>query len=103
MLSLSAAASVSICEFFLHYPHKTSCLVKRIKQMIINSNFIKTINKILPTFLQGCYGDNLEEFSNTSYGVFEAERITFLLYIVRLQETPKLEYQIGKSMAIKSI
>ena len=32
-------------------------------------------NKILPTCLQGNYGDSLGEFSNTSYGAFEAERV----------------------------
>ena len=30
-------------------------------------------NKILPTFLQGNYGDSLGEFSSMSYGVFGAE------------------------------
>ena len=47
----------------------------RIKQMIINSNLSKMRNKILPTCLQGNYRDSLREFSNTSYGVFESERV----------------------------
>ena len=32
-------------------------------------------NKILQTCLQGNYRDSLGEFSNTSYGVFGAERV----------------------------
>ena len=32
-------------------------------------------NKILPTCLQGNYGDSLGEFSNTSYGVVVAESV----------------------------
>ena len=32
-------------------------------------------NKILPTQLQGNSADSLGEFSNTSYGVFGAERV----------------------------
>ena len=32
--SLSAPASSSVCKFSLRYPHKTSCLVMRIKQLI---------------------------------------------------------------------
>ena len=43
--------------------------------MIIHSNLSKTKNKILPTCLQGNYRDSLGEFSNTSYGVFGAERV----------------------------
>ena len=42
--------------------------------MIINSTLSKMKNKILPTCLQGNYRDSLGEFSNTSYGVFGAER-----------------------------
>ena len=43
--------------------------------MIIHSILSKTKNKILPTSLQGNYGNSLGEFSNTSYGVFGAERV----------------------------
>ena len=45
----------------------------RIKQMIIQSNFTKMKNIILPICLQGNYRDSLGEFSNTSYGAFGAE------------------------------
>ena len=31
LLTLSVPASLSICKFSLHYPHKISCLVMRIK------------------------------------------------------------------------
>ena len=41
--------------------------------MTVNTNLSKMKNKILPTCLQGNYRDSLGEFSNTSYGVFEAE------------------------------
>ena len=37
-LTLSAPASLSVCKFSLHYPHKISCLIMRIKKMIIHSN-----------------------------------------------------------------
>ena len=37
----------------------------------------KMRNKILPTYLQGNYRDNLGEFSNTSDGVFWAERVNY--------------------------
>ena len=47
----------------------------RTKQMIIHSNLSEMKNKILPTCSQGNYRDSLGEFSNTSHGVFEAERI----------------------------
>ena len=44
--------------------------------MIIHIYLSKIKNKNdPPTFLQGSYGENLGEFSNTSYGVFEAERL----------------------------
>ena len=43
--------------------------------MIIHSNLSKMKNKILPTCLKGNYTDSLGEFSNTSYGVFGAERV----------------------------
>ena len=74
-LTLSAAASLSVCKFSLHYPHKTSCLVMRIKQLIIQNNLSKMKNNILPTSLQDNCRDSLGEFSNTSYGVFGAERV----------------------------
>ena len=32
-------------------------------------------NKILPTCLQGNYGDNLGELRDTSYGIIGAERV----------------------------
>ena len=36
-------------------------------------------NKILPTCLQGNYGDSLGEFSNTSCGVVGVERVKYYL------------------------
>ena len=48
MLTLWAPASLSVCKFSLHYPHKISCLVMRIKHMIIQSNLSEMKNKILP-------------------------------------------------------
>ena len=59
----------------LRYPRRKSCLVMRIKQMIIHRCFSKMKNKILLTCLQGNYRDSLGEFSNKSYGVFGAERV----------------------------
>ena len=47
--------------------------------MIIHSNLSKMKNKFLPTCLQGNYRDSLGEFSNTSYGTLEAERVKGLL------------------------
>ena len=32
-MCLSASAIISVCKFSLHYPHKISCLVMRIKQL----------------------------------------------------------------------
>ena len=43
--------------------------------MIINRKLSKMKNKILPTCLQGNYGDSLGEFCNTSYGIVGAERV----------------------------
>ena len=43
--------------------------------MIIHGNFYKTKNKTLPTCLQGNYQHSLGEFSNTSYGLYGAERV----------------------------
>ena len=37
--------------------------------MIIHRKLSKMKNKILPTCLQGNYGDSLGEFSNTLYGI----------------------------------
>ena len=70
-----AQANLSVCKFSLRYPHKISCLVMRIKQMIIHRKLSKMKNKILPTCLQGNYGDSLGEFSNTLYGVVRADRV----------------------------
>ena len=39
--------------------------------MIIHSNFSKMKNKILPTCLQGNYGDSLGELGSTSLGMGE--------------------------------
>ena len=43
--------------------------------MIIHRKLPKMKNKILPTCLQGNYGDSLGEFINTSDGVVGAERV----------------------------
>ena len=43
--------------------------------MIIHRKLFKMKHKILPTCLQGNYGNSLGEFSNTSYGVIGAERV----------------------------
>ena len=62
-----------------------SCLVIRIKQMIIHSNLSEIKSKILPTCLQGKYRHSLGEFSKTSYGVLrtEHERVKVLsLHVV---------------------
>ena len=72
------------------YPHKISCLLMRIKYMIIHSNFWDK-KKILPTDLQGNYGPSLGEFSNTSYGVVGAERVKEL-------KTPKSKFKVYKSL-----
>ena len=53
MLTLSSPGSLSVYKFSLYYPHKISCLVMRIKQMIIHSNLSKMKDKILLTCLQG--------------------------------------------------
>ena len=54
-------------------PHKVSCFVMRIKQMIIHSNLFEMKNEVLPTFLQGIRLGSSEEFSITSFGVFGVE------------------------------
>ena len=69
LLTLSAPASLTVCRFYLYYPHKISCFVMRIKQIIIHSNLSKMKIKILPACLQGNYRDSLGEFSNMSDGV----------------------------------
>ena len=74
-LTLSAPASLSVCKFSLYYPRKRSCLVMRIKRMVIYRNISKMKNKILPTSLRGNFRDSLGEFSNVSYGMFGAERV----------------------------
>ena len=48
--------------------------------MVIHNNLTKMKNKILPTCLQGNYRDNLEEFGNTSYGVFGAAGVKLQHY-----------------------
>ena len=75
-LSLSAPDCLSVFEFSLHYPHKISCLVMRIKQMIMHSNVSKMRNKLLPNLFRKKTKDSLGEFSNMSYGVFAAERVS---------------------------
>ena len=78
---LSAQASLSVCKFSLHNPHKRSCLVKRIKQLIIHSNLSKIKDKILPTCFQGNYRDSLGEFSNTSSGMFGSKSVKLIIKI----------------------
>ena len=43
--------------------------------MIIHRKLSKMKNKILPTCLQGNYGDSLGEFIKRSYGVVGVERV----------------------------
>ena len=57
-LTLSSPASLSVCKFSLHYPHKTSYLVMRIKQIIIDS-YLSKVKKIPLTSFQGNYKDRL--------------------------------------------
>ena len=38
LVTVSAPASLSECKFSLHYPHKISCLLMRIRQMNIHNN-----------------------------------------------------------------
>ena len=65
---------ISVC-----YPHKLSCLVVKIKQMIIYSNLSQMKNNILSTYLQGNFRGRLGEFINTSYGMFGTPIIAFCL------------------------
>ena len=50
----------------------------RIKQMIIHRKLSKMKNKIVPTCLQGNYGDRLGEFSYNfmSYGIVGPETVS---------------------------
>ena len=50
--------------------------------MIIHSNFSMMKSKIVPTCLQGNYRDSLGEFSNTSYGIYWAERVNACMFCV---------------------
>ena len=43
--------------------------------IITHGNFSKMKNEILPICLQRNFRDSFGEFSNTSYGVFAAERV----------------------------
>ena len=49
-----ATGSLLVCKFFLNYLHKVSCLVMRMKQMIIHSILLvsKKKYKILPICLK---------------------------------------------------
>ena len=66
----------------------------RIKQIIIHNNLSKMKSRILPNCLQGNYRDSLGEFSNTSYGVFEAERVKVETHL-RIEELNSYIYWIG--------
>ena len=56
VLTLSAPASLPVCKFSLHCLRKISCLVMRIKQMIVHSTISKTKNK----FSQTVYKETIE-------------------------------------------
>ena len=75
-LTLSATASLSECKFSLRYLYKISCLVMKIRQMIIHNNLSKMKIKILPTCLKGNNRDSLGEFGNISHGVLTAEGLS---------------------------
>ena len=62
------------CKFSLNYQNRIhlSCLVMRIKQMIIHNNSFEMKNQIPQIFLQG---NSSGDFSNTSYGVLRTERV----------------------------
>ena len=49
-ITLSASASLSVCKFSLLYPLKVSCMLVRIKQIIIHSNLSKMENNSLNIF-----------------------------------------------------
>ena len=63
---------ISMYKFSIHYSHKISCLIMRIKQMVIHSNLSKMKNKIFATCLKGNNRDSSGKSSNTSYGVLGA-------------------------------
>ena len=71
-LSAQETQSLSVCKFSLLCPYKKSCVVLRIKQIIIFNNLSKMKIEILPNCLQGNYRGSLGEFSNTLSGVFGA-------------------------------
>ena len=54
-LTLLAPACLSVCKFSLYYPYKISCLVMRIKQMVILGNVSKRKNSILNLFTWKLY------------------------------------------------
>ena len=47
--------------------------------MVLHSNLSKMKNKILPNCQEGNYRNSFGEFSNTSYGVFGAERVNIIV------------------------
>ena len=70
-LTLSAPASLSVCKFSVHYPHKTSCLVMRKQQVVINSNLSKIKN---PKFSKRVYKQTIETVWGNSaihHGVYK--------------------------------
>ena len=92
-LTLSAQASFSICKFSSHYPHKASCLVMRIEQLVTNSNLSEMKNKILSTCLQGNCRDRLGKliFINS---VFRVKRVksTVLERLTKTKIAPSITY-----------
>ena len=76
ILTFSAPASLSVCKFSLHYPHKISCLVMRTKPLIINSNLSKMKNK----FSQLFYKETIETVQENSV----IHHITACLWLRRL-------------------
>ena len=81
----SATSILSVCKFSLHYPHKISFLVMRIKQMNTHRKLSKMKNKTLSTclHLQGTY-THLGAFSKRLHihvcGLFGAEWVKHLEY-----------------------
>ena len=67
--------------------------------MIIHNNLTKVKNKILPTCSQGNFRDDLGEFSNTSYGVFRAERVK--VYRDSLGEFSNTSYGVFRAERVK--
>ena len=77
----------------------------RIKQMIIHNNLSEMKNRILPTCLRGNYRNSLGEFSNTSCGVFGAERVkyTFLCnYSSQTMDTYQCRAEITRKCQMKN-